>query len=242
MAAEYFNSSDGEFDLDSNRFPTLVKRVLKAMHKDARANRIESKKTSKNLVFSNGSLYQQKAGWSWWNRFNAFTEIVLEQPAGTIPTFETIERFMDTFVKLVKLKSNHVPSYIWLKHGVENVIAFCKFEYESFEITKHASRRIDAMYNHLFREGRITKDPTVERRFVGSAIVRSLITALLSKAFDDGAMNWDLINSKCLSIVLLASLGSRAGDIALYEHRVELQMCCASCCSLHICIHPPTCE
>lgn len=49
---------------------------------------------------------------------------------------------------------------------------------------------------------------------MGSFLVRKLATALLEDGLVNGTLNWDVALSEVTSIVLMAALQTRAGDIA----------------------------
>jgi hypothetical protein len=50
---------------------------------------------------------------------------------------------------------------------------------------------------------------------VGAFLVRKLATALPNDALREGTVNWDTTTAKTLSIVLVAALGSRIGDVTV---------------------------
>lgn len=63
------------------------------------------------------------------------------------------------------------------------------------------------------REGASLKDPTREKCWLGAALVRKLVTALLDDSLVTGTLNWDVTIYRALSIVFIAALATRAGDI-----------------------------
>ena len=69
--------------------------------------------------------------------------------------------------------------------------------------------------DHLFQEARITKDPKFEKNWLGAFLVRRLVTWLVEDGLKNGTINWDVTMAKVMSIVLVASLASRAGDITV---------------------------
>lgn len=87
------------------------------------------------------------------------------------------------------------------------------FQYSDFRLTAHDSSRVMAAVDKLYHAGLLTKEPAREHHWVGVAIVRRLTKALLQDALNDGTVSWDVVISKVLSLVLVASLTARSGDV-----------------------------
>lgn len=82
-------------------------------------------------------------------------------------------------------------------------------------MSKNERSRLSSTVHQLHSEGKLTKDPTRERLHVGAFLVRKLATAFLDEALRQGTVNWDVTLAKTLSIVLVAALGSRTGDVTV---------------------------
>lgn len=115
----------------------------------------------------------------------------------------------------VKPRTNQVPAYSWLKSGVGFTIECCVFHHKTFTLTPHERTRIATLLDSLHQQGKITQDPSWERNWVGVVVVRKLVASLVKEAFQCGTMTWDVTVAKCLSIMLVAALGSRAGDVSV---------------------------
>ena len=115
----------------------------------------------------------------------------------------------------VKAKTVDVPSYSWLQQGLGHLVKACVFYFPTFSLSRHPTERIATTIVHLFQEGRITKDPKFERHWLGAFLVRRLVTCLVEDGLKNGAINWDVTMAKVMSIVLVASLASRVGDITV---------------------------
>lgn len=73
--------------------------------------------------------------------------------------------------------------------------------------------RIASLINFLLQEGKVTQDPTWEKNWVGAVAVRKLTTAIITDALQYGTLTWDISLAKVLSIVWVAALGVRTGDV-----------------------------
>lgn len=67
--------------------------------------------------------------------------------------------------------------------------------------------------NELVITGKLTKDPSREKHWVGAMLIQKLVTALLRDSLIGGTLNWDVAMCKALAIVLIAALACRTGDV-----------------------------
>jgi len=67
----------------------------------------------------------------------------------------------------------------------------------------------------MHHRGLLTNEPLREASWVGITLVKKIVTAILEDAVVNGTCSWDVTISKLLSIVLLGTMGARAGDIGL---------------------------
>jgi hypothetical protein len=232
-AMEDFNSSDVEFDPPPrNPFHKAGKASVMKMLDHALEDRLASKKKVKQLTFVKGSRSTQYIHALWWNRFTGFRQNTLtkgygQRPIGQTwptdnccspevsPQSEDLERFFNTIVSRVQPKTNQVPSYHWLKSAVAMTIQNCVFHHKDFTLSPHERLRIATLLDSLLQDGRLTMDPSWERNWAGVVVVRKLVSSLVNQAFEEGTMTWDITISKCLSIVLVAALGARTGDVTV---------------------------
>lgn len=129
------------------------------------------------------------------------------------PTGEQLKRFLEVIVKRVKPKSLEVPSYSWLNNGFRHLVDTLTFHYSEFALSKHNALRLSTAFDILLAEGRLTKEPSQARNWVGVYILRKIITAIFQDAYCQGTLSWDVTLSKNTSIVLLSALSCQAGDI-----------------------------
>jgi len=132
-----------------------------------------------------------------------------------VPKSEDLERFFSTIVSRVVPLTNRVPSYRWLQSGIGATIKDCVFYHKTFTLSAHERLRIATLLDALLQEGKLTRDPSWERNWAGVVVVRKLVCSLIDQAFAEGTMTWDITLAKCLSIVLVASLGARTGDVTV---------------------------
>jgi hypothetical protein len=102
-----------------------------------------------------------------------------------------------------------------LKNGKDRLLESCIFHYKAFALSPHERLRIATTIDSLLHQGRLTKEPSWERNWVGAAVVRKLTTAMVKQALEHGTMTWDITVAKVLSIVFVAALGARTGDVTV---------------------------
>jgi hypothetical protein len=106
-----------------------------------------------------------------------------------------------------------VPSYQWLQQGVRHLVNAIVFHYKDFTLSSHERSRIACTLNDLFHAGKLTKDVARDKHFVGAFLVRKLSSALFTDALRNGTVNWDITMAKALSMVLVAAIAARTGDV-----------------------------
>ena len=68
--------------------------------------------------------------------------------------------------------------------------------------------------HEMLETGRVTKEPTRIRQWVGVFLVRHLVNAMFKDALLEGTLLWDWTLARVLSILLLSSLSARVGEIS----------------------------
>jgi hypothetical protein len=63
------------------------------------------------------------------------------------------------------------------------------FHYKDFTLSSHERSRIACTLNDLFHAGKLAKDVTRDKHFVGAFLVRKLSSALFTDAFRNGTVN-----------------------------------------------------
>lgn len=130
------------------------------------------------------------------------------------PKGEEIVRFIGIITKRIRPISGDVPSYSLIRSGIRQLIGELIFHYEDFRVSPHESKRIDATINDLVVSGKLTRDPSRQKFWLGAVLIRKLAAAIVEDGFITGTLNWDVTIYKALSIVFIAALACRTGDIA----------------------------
>lgn len=115
------------------------------------------------------------------------------------------------------------PSYSMVQGGLRRLLGSLQFDFKNFQLSKHDRIRITNVMEKLEQDGKLTKDPKRERRWLGAFVVHKLATAIFEDALTSGTLSWDMVLSKVLSIVLTGALITRAGDIARNAAYKELE-------------------
>ena len=89
-----------------------------------------------------------------------------------------------------------------------------KFECAKFHLTSHDTLRLTNVSEQLHQEKKLTKNPKRESQWLGAFVAAKLSTALFQDALVAGTINWDIVISKALSIILTSALMARSGDVA----------------------------
>ncbi|KAI3398505.1 hypothetical protein diail_9029 [Diaporthe ilicicola] len=217
-----FNSSDVEFDDDPS--PELNERLygqesIDRMIADAQKDRISSKKTVKQLRFQGVAPKSQSYQSLWTRRFEAFRQHVLQQSPDVPFTGTDMIRFFDSIIGKIKPCGTNKPApnlnviqsafKVLLKYGT-----FRWSDKDGFGMTPHDGARFKAFTIQAVKEKRLIKGTWRKRTWIGFVTLSRMIRVFLEHFIQNGAWNFDVVISKCLSVVLIASLGGRSGDVA----------------------------
>ena len=110
------------------------------------------------------------------------------------------------------------PNANTIVNGVKVILGYGHFQWsesDGFKIGRHEAARFKTWLDQAKRAGRLTQGSWKKRTWIGYAVLSRLVRAYLTRGIEQGTVNWDIIVAKCLSMVLVASLGSRTGDVAL---------------------------
>lgn len=66
----------------------------------------------------------------------------------------------------------------------------------------------------LTLEKKLTNKLKFDKKWLGAFMVAKVIRAVYEEALTNGVISWDVALAKIQSMVLMAALGCRAGDIA----------------------------
>ncbi|KAL8930231.1 MAG: hypothetical protein Q9208_000848 [Pyrenodesmia sp. 3 TL-2023] len=115
-----FNSSDLELgDVDeavpANRWANTGKASVDKILDSKLEDRVQTKKSSKQLGYANVNLKSEANVCLWINRVQSFREHTLGQDPKTPPTGMDFERFLEAIVpKVIPMGHHLVPSLRWL--------------------------------------------------------------------------------------------------------------------------------
>jgi integrase len=104
------------------------------------------------------------------------------------------------------------------------VVKYCVFQWEEIILSAFGRSRLEAFVQTMLRDGRVTRNASNTRRWAGAAIVRKLATTLFNDAWLQGTISRDVTIYKTFSIILVAALGCRPGDVAacrLDDHKLN---------------------
>ncbi|KAL2075417.1 hypothetical protein VTL71DRAFT_360 [Oculimacula yallundae] len=207
------NSSDMEFEERPNPFFAAGVESIEAIIEHALEDRMLSKKVSKTLTHAEGSPKTEYITALWMNRFTAFRTHTLRKRPEEVPNGAEIERFLASMISKVTPVGNDVPSLSWLKVGFRRILMGLIFKYSAFSLSAHERARMRSVFHQFLNDGLITRQPSREAQWVGAFLVSRMVGALLRQAFDEGTTDWDKTIQKALSMVLIAALSCRCGDI-----------------------------
>jgi len=108
-----------------------------------------------------------------------------------------------------------VPSYKGLKSGLSNLLYDLKFDDDQFKLSSHERIRIATVFKDLLRKGKLTKDPSREKQWLGVFYVEKMASAFYEDTLVHGTPSWDVIIGKALSLLLNSALSTRSGDTSV---------------------------
>lgn len=94
---------------------------------------------------------------------------------------------------------------------------------DGFDFDRHAQSKVETWLRKMVSEEKLMTGNWHKKTWVGFAVLSRLVRAYLQRAIDVGTPNWDVVVAKVLAIVLVASLGARAGDVARARGYVGLE-------------------
>lgn len=95
------------------------------------------------------------------------------------------------------------------------MMAYGRFEYPGFTVDAFGRSRIKQFVEDAIADKRLYRGVYRPRAWVGVMALSRLCRSFIVHCAEYGAINWDYIVARLLSVTLVASLGARAGDVAL---------------------------
>lgn len=151
-----FNSSDIEYVPPAKPFPNLGARSIQKLRDNAEADRVESKRNSKELTICSGTLATRKHFALWSNRYEAFVTDTLEKDlANSKPKGEDIERFFFAITKYLQPQGNAQTAipYSTLEGALVVVLKAIRLHHEDFRLTHRENYRIKDVFQTLVDKG-----------------------------------------------------------------------------------------
>jgi hypothetical protein len=102
-----------------------------------------------------------------------------------------------------------------LTYGVTSLKEGLQFKYREFKLTRHDYLRISTTLDALVKENKLIKGKWKKKNWLGMNILEKLCRAWMRAGLEEGCRSWDIHLHRHLSIVLLSSLGCRAGQVTL---------------------------
>ncbi|KAL1623785.1 hypothetical protein SLS54_004246 [Diplodia seriata] len=215
---EGFNSDDESDGPNDERPPTTQKVIGERTCLNIFANATKDRKRSraawknhKSTALAPTTQYQRDL---WRQYYKAFA-LTLAIPETTCPTSETLYRFVETIVQNINARIPGKPamSKNTLLVGLASLNRALSEEYEGFQISAFGATRMDSLINRLVKEGRLIQGVWKEKVFMGIATIRKMALGFMRDALEKGTRSWDTTILKLTSILVIAALGSRPGDV-----------------------------
>lgn len=113
-------------------------------------------------------------------------------------------------------KGKPAPSRRTVTTGFKILFEYGEFTYDErdgFKITRRDRVRLETWLDDAVRAGRLTTGIWDQKAWIGFSTLSRMTQAFIQHFHDFGCWNWDVVISKCLSVVLIASLSARGGDV-----------------------------
>ena len=197
----------------------LGQRSIHEIIENASADRLSTKIVSKQLQFGYGAPSTRRHQDLWVERVSAFLINTLKKSLDKPFNGEDLIRFFSCIIG--KLRSNIAGktgiSMGYIGAAFDHLMAFGSFSYPDFNISAHEKARLHTFFDDEFKAGRLYRGLAQQRVFITCSIMNKLGRDWLKHHEDNGTANWDVTLAQLMSIVLMASLGCRAGDISRSE-------------------------
>lgn len=214
--ADPIDSSDFEFEPPvTTKAVNLGRASLEKIIQAAAEDRYTTKKTAKQLEYGSGAPGSRALQQLWSVRFETFRKHTLQKSAGSTPSGDEILRFFDGIIeKIGKTKDKPAPSLKTMVRAFVILINYSTFTYQDFKLPARDGARIKTFFDDCVRNGRLIKGLWEARVWISFTILARMTSETLQHYIQNGTGNWDTIVARVLSVVLTASMGARAGDVA----------------------------
>ena len=84
---------------------------------------------------------------------------------------------------------------------------------DGFVFDRHDTARLNAFFIQAVHDKRLVRGRWNRRVWIGFTTLSRMVRSFLQHNHEHGCANFDTVIAKCLSVVLIAALGCRAGDV-----------------------------
>lgn len=90
----------------------------------------------------------------------------------------------------------------------------------------HEIKRIEVHLDQLVKRKLLIKGKWWKKQWFGFRVVEKMANAWIEKGLSDGCISWDRMLLKLLSIILMAALSARCGDVARTSLYKDMECLC----------------
>lgn len=212
------SSSDVEFEpaptkSKGPRGQASIARIIE----EADTDRLSSKRTVKQLQFGHGSPGTRANQDLWIQRFNTFRQVTLKQSLAQPFTGDDVIRFFDVIIGKIRpgSRGKPVPNDDVVITGFAVISSYGTFTYSKqsgYKLTRQDGARLQTFLDDAIKAGRLSKGLWQKKVWLNFMTMAQMGRAWLAHHHQHGAWNWDLTLARLMSVVLVTSLGCRAGD------------------------------
>ncbi|PSK36732.1 50S ribosomal protein L24, chloroplastic [Elsinoe australis] len=152
----------------------------------------------------------------WLNMFTSFAKSTLDisKRKSQTPIGADIGRFFSAVISYLKGRNPNTDaiSWVYFKSGKYQLHKALTIKYPDYKLSRHEAQHLDMALKRLLDEGKLTREPTREKQWIGAVMVKKLVLTLVQNALVNGVLSWDVLLSKWLGLVLQSALNCRPGD------------------------------
>ena len=146
--------------------------------------------------------------------FQRYQKHTMQKSSNSLISNDDILRFFDNIT--IKVKSNLSNKFtINLRvmiSALQKFLDWVPFNH-NFKPNPQKGFRIKILFNDGVRASRLTTGTWQKKVWISFIIINRMPSAYITHHLDHGARNWDIIAVRMRSVVLIAGIGYRAGDI-----------------------------
>ena len=109
-----------------------------------------------------------------------------------------------------------VPYASFVTHAFKTLLSYGDFTWDKldcFDVTRRDGRRLQSFIDDAIKADRLLKGSWRKKTYIGFVTLSRMIWVFLEHFHAYGCLSWDIAVAKCLSVVPVASLGCRSGDV-----------------------------